>query len=87
LSANCNFVLAGRIMGDCQMPCSIEIRRRKFRLRICSCLRKQNLPPHVLDRGGMLGRPGLLTVTGDGVESSPTLRGVCWPDSATYPAR
>jgi hypothetical protein len=35
-----------------------------------------NLPPHVLDRGGILGLPGVLTVTGDGVESSPILRGV-----------
>tara|TARA_R110002049_G_scaffold285698_4_gene467032 strand:+ start:180248 stop:182611 length:2364 start_codon:yes stop_codon:yes gene_type:complete len=35
-----------------------------------------NLPRHVLDRGGVLGLPGVLTVTGDGVESSPILRGV-----------
>tara|TARA_R110002096_G_scaffold426410_1_gene636086 strand:- start:5675 stop:8095 length:2421 start_codon:yes stop_codon:yes gene_type:complete len=35
-----------------------------------------DLPRHVLDRGGVLGLPGVLTVTGDGVESSPILRGV-----------
>lgn len=35
-----------------------------------------NLPQHVRDRGGVLGLPGVLTVTGDGVESSPILRGV-----------
>ena len=34
------------------------------------------LPSHVRDRGGILGLPGVLTVTGDGVESSPILRGV-----------
>ena len=34
------------------------------------------LPDHVLDRRGLLGLPGVLTVTGDGVESSPILRGV-----------
>lgn len=34
------------------------------------------LPPHVLNRRGVLGLPGVLTVTGDGVESSPILRGV-----------
>ncbi|MEM9368399.1 MAG: DUF1588 domain-containing protein [Planctomycetota bacterium] len=33
-------------------------------------------PAHVLERGGVLGLPGVLTVTGDGVESSPILRGV-----------
>tara|TARA_R110002072_G_scaffold302615_1_gene486839 strand:- start:121713 stop:124142 length:2430 start_codon:yes stop_codon:yes gene_type:complete len=33
-------------------------------------------PAHVLARGGVLGLPGVLTVTGDGVESSPILRGV-----------
>ncbi|WP_442508379.1 DUF1592 domain-containing protein [Novipirellula sp. SH528] len=37
---------------------------------------EQNLPRHVLDRRGVLGLPGVLTVTGDGVESSPILRGV-----------
>lgn len=36
----------------------------------------QSLPKHVLHRGGILGLPGVLTVTGDGVESSPILRGV-----------
>ncbi|MEM8671893.1 MAG: DUF1592 domain-containing protein [Planctomycetota bacterium] len=35
-----------------------------------------NLPMHVRNRGGVLGLPGVLTVTGDGVESSPILRGV-----------
>ena len=35
-----------------------------------------SLPKHVRDRGGVLGLPGVLTVTGDGVESSPILRGV-----------
>ena len=34
------------------------------------------LPDHVLNRRGVLGLPGVLTVTGDGVESSPILRGV-----------
>lgn len=34
------------------------------------------LPEHVRGRGGVLGLPGVLTVTGDGVESSPILRGV-----------
>ena len=34
------------------------------------------MPVHVRDRGGVLGLPGVLTVTGDGVESSPILRGV-----------
>lgn len=33
-------------------------------------------PEHVLNRRGVLGLPGVLTVTGDGVESSPILRGV-----------
>jgi hypothetical protein len=33
-------------------------------------------PEHVLSRRGVLGLPGVLTVTGDGVESSPILRGV-----------
>lgn len=33
-------------------------------------------PSHVAGRGGILGLPGVLTVTGDGVESSPILRGV-----------
>lgn len=33
-------------------------------------------PAHVLSRRGVLGLPGVLTVTGDGVESSPILRGV-----------
>lgn len=36
----------------------------------------KDLPPHVRNRGGILGLPGVLTVTGDGVESSPILRGV-----------
>ena len=36
----------------------------------------KGLPAHVLDRGGVLGLPGVLAVTGDGVESSPILRGV-----------
>ena len=36
----------------------------------------ENAPAHVRDRGGLLGLPGVLTVTGDGVESSPILRGV-----------
>lgn len=35
-----------------------------------------DLPKHVVNRGGVLGLPGVLTVTGDGVESSPILRGV-----------
>lgn len=35
-----------------------------------------DLPHHVVDRSGVLGLPGVLTVTGDGVESSPILRGV-----------
>ena len=37
------------------------------------------LPPkaaHVAARRGVLGLPGVLTITGDGVESSPILRGV-----------
>lgn len=33
-------------------------------------------PSHVAARSGVLGLPGVLTVTGDGVESSPILRGV-----------
>lgn len=33
-------------------------------------------PPHVAKRGGILGLPGVLTLTGDGVESSPIRRGV-----------
>lgn len=37
---------------------------------------KQNLPDHMRDRGGLLGLPGVFTITGDGVESSPILRGV-----------
>jgi len=36
----------------------------------------EGLPGHVKDRGGVLGLPGVLTVTGDGVESSPIYRGV-----------
>ncbi len=36
----------------------------------------KNLPEHVVHRGGVLGLPGVLAVTGDGVESSPILRGV-----------
>ncbi len=36
----------------------------------------EELPSHVLDRGGVLGLPGVFTITGDGVESSPILRGV-----------
>jgi hypothetical protein len=39
-------------------------------------LKDETLPPHVLARGGVLGLPGVLTVSGDGVESSPILRGV-----------
>ena len=35
-----------------------------------------NLPEHTRHRGGVLGLPGVLAVTGDGVESSPILRGV-----------
>lgn len=34
------------------------------------------LPEHVIHRGGALGLPGVLAVAGDGVESSPILRGV-----------
>jgi hypothetical protein len=41
-----------------------------------SLIGSPNLPRHVLNRGGVLGLPGVLTVTGDGVESSPILRGV-----------
>jgi hypothetical protein len=37
---------------------------------------KAKLPDHVLNRRGLLGLPGVHTVTGDGVESSPILRGV-----------
>lgn len=33
-------------------------------------------PPAVQERGGLLGLPGVLAATGDGVESSPILRGV-----------
>ena len=33
-------------------------------------------PDHLQNRRGVLGLPGVLTVTGDGVESSPILRGV-----------
>ena len=36
----------------------------------------KGMPAHVISRGGVLGLPGVLTVTGDGVESSPILRGV-----------
>lgn len=36
----------------------------------------KGVPDHVSTRGGLLGLPGPLTVTGDGVESSPILRGV-----------
>jgi hypothetical protein len=36
----------------------------------------EGTPQHVYTRGGLLGLPGPLTVTGDGVESSPILRGV-----------
>lgn len=36
----------------------------------------QGTPEHVHHRGGILGLPGVLTVSGDGVESSPILRGV-----------
>ncbi|MEM7014295.1 MAG: DUF1592 domain-containing protein, partial [Verrucomicrobiota bacterium] len=36
----------------------------------------EKMPDHVRRRGGVLGLPGVLTVTGDGVESSPILRGV-----------
>ncbi len=36
----------------------------------------KGMPDHVLARRGVLGLPGVLTVTGDGVESSPILRGV-----------
>lgn len=36
----------------------------------------QGMPDHVLRRRGVLGLAGVLTVTGDGVESSPILRGV-----------
>ena len=39
-------------------------------------LADDKLPPHVRERGGVLGLPGVLTVSGDGVESSPILRGV-----------
>ncbi|MBT3479856.1 MAG: DUF1592 domain-containing protein [Opitutales bacterium] len=36
----------------------------------------EGTPEHVSNRGGVLGLPGVLAVTGDGVESSPILRGV-----------
>ncbi|MGY8767518.1 MAG: DUF1588 domain-containing protein [Pirellulales bacterium] len=35
-----------------------------------------NVPAHVAGRGGILGLSGVLTATGDGVDSSPILRGV-----------
>ncbi len=35
-----------------------------------------DVPPDVAHRGGVLGLPGVLTLTGDGVESSPIRRGV-----------
>jgi Protein of unknown function (DUF1592)/Protein of unknown function (DUF1588)/Protein of unknown function (DUF1585)/Planctomycete cytochrome C len=35
-----------------------------------------DVPPDVVHRGGILGLPGVLTLTGDGVESSPIRRGV-----------
>lgn len=34
------------------------------------------IPPHVADRGGVLGLSSVYAATGDGVESSPILRGV-----------
>lgn len=34
------------------------------------------VPPDVVHRGGLLGLPSVLTLTGDGVESSPIRRGV-----------
>lgn len=36
----------------------------------------EGMPDHFRHRRGVLGLPGVLTVTGDGVESSPILRGV-----------
>lgn len=36
----------------------------------------EGVPPDVVHRGGLLGLPGVLTLTGDGVESSPIRRGV-----------
>jgi hypothetical protein len=36
----------------------------------------RGVPPNVVHRGGILGLPGVLTLTGDGVESSPIRRGV-----------
>jgi mono/diheme cytochrome c family protein len=36
----------------------------------------RGVPPNVVNRGGVLGLPGVLTLTGDGVESSPIRRGV-----------
>ena len=36
----------------------------------------RGVPPDVVNRGGILGMPGVLTLTGDGVESSPIRRGV-----------
>lgn len=36
----------------------------------------EGTPEHVSQRGGVLGLPGVMAVTGDGVESSPILRGV-----------
>ncbi|HZL99154.1 MAG TPA: DUF1588 domain-containing protein [Planctomycetota bacterium] len=36
----------------------------------------RGVPPDVVHRGGILGLPGVLTLTGDGVESSPIRRGV-----------
>ena len=44
--------------------------------RISLSTTSEKLPIHVRNRGGILGLPGVLTVTGDGVESSPILRGV-----------
>jgi mono/diheme cytochrome c family protein len=35
-----------------------------------------DVPPDVVHRGGILGLPGVLALTGDGVESSPIRRGV-----------
>ena len=35
-----------------------------------------DVPPNAVQRGGILGLPGVLTLTGDGVESSPIRRGV-----------
>ena len=44
--------------------------------RVSFSTTSEKLPIHVRNRGGILGLPGVLTVTGDGVESSPILRGV-----------